>query len=494
MKIKLRELECYQKSSEEMKNHKLVNPERGFELTYYPTKEIQKEMEEFIFYRGQNITVLSIRAEIYPFNQMGKFLCNVFPELKSFKGSKLKSLEQKYKAWLLDHHKNISQTRKRLDTGKIVVRDVDGIRYLRKVHKYFNSSNKTYSFESDKWILDQLEIPLKQNPVKIVKTITFDSIPQEEIKETIKKVMLLHLKKKSVGTVCLEMTAVRRFTMWLDKEWPSIKSLDKIDRDVIEEYLIHTNTEACKRKSYKKELSHLKSVLNTAAVILENPVIGNLFFKYDTGKEPEKIFQSYSDKEIIRLNRAIAQRDEQIARILILHQLLGTRISETLTLTKDCLYKKGDQWFVHIYQIKTRKSYEKPVNDDVKKLIEKSILYTQEHFGMRNYIFVSKINPDMPMTYATIQYQLMAMIREQDLRDDHGNLFGVGTHIWRYTYGKKLTELNVDDLTIAKLLGHANISCVKYYRKMGDIKLEKDTREAREAMDKILRDITKEWD
>ena len=48
------------------------------------------------------------------------------------------------------------------------------------------------------------------------------------------------------------------------------------------------------------------------------------------------------------------------------------------------------------------------------------------------------------------------MIQKQNLRDDSGELIGVGTHIWRHCYGKRLTEMHVDDVTIAKLLGHAN--------------------------------------
>lgn len=55
-----------------------------------------------------------------------------------------------------------------------------------------------------------------------------------------------------------------------------------------------------------------------------------------------------------------------------------------------------------------------------------------------------------------------------------GELIGVGTHIWRHCYGKRLTEMHVDDVTIAKLLGHANTSNLKHYRKVGDAKGYKD--------------------
>ena len=47
----------------------------------------------------------------------------------------------------------------------------------------------------------------------------------------------------------------------------------------------------------------------------------------------------------------------------------------------------------------------------------------------------------------------MSMIQEKQLKDDHGELFGFGTHMFRHYYGVKLTEMHLDDWTIARLLG-----------------------------------------
>lgn len=59
-----------------------------------------------------------------------------------------------------------------------------------------------------------------------------------------------------------------------------------------------------------------------------------------------------SDATIKRLNSHIFNMDEQIARALIVHQLLGTRISDTLTLRMDCLREKEGRYFVRIDQVK----------------------------------------------------------------------------------------------------------------------------------------------
>lgn len=91
-----------------------------------------------------------------------------------------------------------------------------------------------------------------------------------------------------------------------------------------------------------------------------------------------------------------------------------------------------------------------------------------------------------------VQYKVRAMIKQKNLRDDNGELFGFNTHRFRYTYARKLTEMHLDDYTISKLLGHANISSVRYYRKMGDKALEKETRAMGEHIDEILSEIVKE--
>lgn len=44
-----------------------------------------------------------------------------------------------------------------------------------------------------------------------------------------------------------------------------------------------------------------------------------------------------------------------------------------------------------------------------------------------------------------------------------------------------------------KLLGHANNSSVKYYRKMSNTALADETRDMRNSMDEILQNLIKGW-
>lgn len=493
-KIYLGDLKCYIEASEEQKKHPLMQPNRCFDLEKLSNEEVRKEMEIFIRWRGTRLSPLSIRSDIYPFNQLCSCLSDQLPQLKTFVGADLEKFEKKCKTWLMLNGKNLTQKRTRTETGKEQVSDAELIKYVRKIVSFFNNEEKIFNFNANIWYLKNIPIMLRINPTRRVKSINFQKISQEMIREEVKQILYIHLAQKALGTVLAELTAINRFSKYLEENYSEIESLVDIDREVIENYLIYTNTEATGRKSYSKELEHLKATFRSAANVLEEPQLAQLFYKDDIGKQPISVYKVYSDSELVRLNREIVNMDEQVARALIIHQMLGTRISETLTLTQNAV-KKGitGQWLIRINQIKSKRNYEKVINEDVKLLFDKACRYTNEKYGVQKYVFVDEKNPREPMQYGQMQYQIMAMVTKKQLVDDHGEKFGVGTHIFRHCYGKKLTEMHVDDLTIAKLLGHLNTSSVKNYRRVSNALLSKETKGMRKDMDEIMKKIISEW-
>ena len=119
-------------------------------------------------------------------------------------------------------------------------------------------------------------------------------------------------------------------------------------------------------------------------------------------------------------------------------------------------------------------------------LIQKAIDCTYDQYGKTEYIFVDAKAPSRPLQYTTIKHKVLRLIKSEDLRDDDGKLFKFSSHMFRRSYGVKLTEMHLDDWTIAKLLGHKNISAVKHYRKMSNQLLAEETRKAREQQTRIL--------
>ena len=126
-------------------------------------------------------------------------------------------------------------------------------------------------------------------------------------------------------------------------------------------------------------------------------------------------------------------------------------------------------------------------------LIQKAIDYTIKQHGDTEYIFVNEKDITRPLQYTTIKNKILQMIRDKKLLDDDGKPFGFNSHMFRHYYGVKLTELHLDDWTVAKLLGHKRLGNVKYYRKMSNQILADETRKAREEMSRIILNNLEGW-
>ena len=98
----------------------------------------------------------------------------------------------------------------------------------------------------------------------------------------------------------------------------------------------------------------LRRQLETIGKIYSYENLGHLFINTDTPPETKAEFRVYSDAEMKRLNAEITRMDVQIARCLLIQQMLGTRISDTLTLRTNCLTEEKGQYMVEIYQVKTK--------------------------------------------------------------------------------------------------------------------------------------------
>lgn len=58
----------------------------------------------------------------------------------------------------------------------------------------------------------------------------------------------------------------------------------------------------------------------------------------------------------------------------------------------------------------------------------------------------------------------------------------------------KLTEMHLDDWTIARLLGHNNLRNVKYYRKMSNQFLADETRKVRNQLSMRILECLDGWE
>ncbi len=123
---------------------------------------------------------------------------------------------------------------------------------------------------------------------------------------------------------------------------------------LIEKYLIYIKVEKQAAKGNTDDLMKLRDILESVGKIYGYTHLERLFLSTDFPKVVKAEFRVYSDAELKRLNAHITKMDEQIARCMVIHQILGNRISDTLTLRRNCLFEMDGQDMITIHQIKTR--------------------------------------------------------------------------------------------------------------------------------------------
>ena len=489
-KIHLYELQCFWMATEEQREKVRARTDKAYILEDLPSKEIRSLMEEFIWHRGKVLAPSSMASELIYYNNIRDFL--IEKQIEELHPEDEEEILHLLKRWMMEKGYKLSSEKYRREYAQVKVETPAMILYMKKVLE-FAAQDMEDEQARDIWRLEKLNFPMRINPIKEAKKLNFKKISQLVIRDETKKAVYVQLKYEALGSIQTEITAINRFSAYLKNKQSKIESLLELEREDIEKYLIYLQTEATERKNYRSDLYSLRRLIEEVGKIYECENLQNLFLNNDFPGTPKYNFQFRTDEEIRRFNSGLLRADEQIGRIMFIHELLGTRISDTLILKTDCLRKKQGRYFVRIDQVKAR-SYEKAISDEVGHLIERAIEYTKERYGKTRYIFVRPDDPGKPYVYSTLRSKVVKIIKQEDIRDDYGELMKFGTHIFRHTYGKKLTEMHVEDWMIAKLLGHKTMQSVHHYRRIGNRMMADETRKTRENMDLILMNVIKGWD
>lgn len=488
-KLYYRELACYADAEESVL--RMIGKMDYYDLSLLPEKTMREEFRRYLYSRGHQVTLRTIQQEKTYFRQFCEAL-----RIKKAPDSLLEWGENQwlhlFKGWMMLN--GISLTEKKKSVYQTVhIVEASQLRYLRRVIRFLQPEDLREEKEKDVWRLDRLDIPLEANPIYNQQTLNFTKITQKGIREEVKAAIYLHLKYEKLGTVNGELSTMRRFSAYLRSKHSGVESCAEIDRALLEEYLVHKTTEDSSGRGNSTHIQQLRSVLETIGKLYGYERLERLFLNTDIPAEIQPEFKTYSDAELKRLNAQITKLDVQIARCLVIHQMLGTRMSDTLTLQKDCLFQQNGVDMIAIQQVKTR-TYQKPISAELRMLIQKAIRYTEKRYGETQYIFVDEADTSKPLQYSTVKHKVLGLIAKLDLRDDAGKPFTFSSHMFRRAYGVKLTELHLDDWTIAKLLGHKNVRAVQHYRKMSHQLLADETRRARAAQTRILLENLQGWE
>lgn len=114
-----------------------------------------------------------------------------------------------------------------------------------------------------------------------------------------------------------------------------------------------------------------------------------IFFNQHILSVAKRKFEVYTEQELETWMEMLKYMEEQHSRALLLHILLGTRISEILILLQDCVSERDGKWWIKLTAQKGN-DYCKPITEEIKSLIAQSIAYTREVYKNKEYVFVDQ--------------------------------------------------------------------------------------------------------
>ena len=338
-KFYIKNLDSYEKASEISKIR--MGTEPSYDLDLLPSVQMQKEMRKFLKYRGQQLGAEKFYTERRFYHHLCKMLQTRRDRPESFLDWDKEKWKQQMKIWLLQQGLPLTEISKS-HCGNETVSQAKTLHYIDRLIDYFLDLRDADVDEmtKDVWQLEKLDIQVKQDLTRTTRIINFKEISQQDLREEVKKAIYFQLKTESIGTVKKEMTAIRRFSRYLKENNKEVDSCSKLDRKIMEEYLIYMKTEDTGTKRYRAELTRLRALLNMVADVYQYPQVKDLILNRDIPPDIRGEIKIYSDQELKRFNAFLTKVDVQTARLMLIHQMLGTRMSDTLTLRTDCLIEK----------------------------------------------------------------------------------------------------------------------------------------------------------
>ena len=338
-KFYIKKLDSYEKASEISKIR--MGTEPSYDLDLLPSVQMQKEMRKFLKYRGQQLGAEKFYTERRFYHHLCKMLQTRRDRPESFLDWDKEKWKQQMKIWLLQQGLPLTEISKS-HCGNETVSQAKTLHYIDRLIDYFLDLRDADVDEmtKDVWQLEKLDIQVKQDLTRTTRIINFKEISQQDLREEVKKAIYFQLKTESIGTVKKEMTAIRRFSRYLKENNKEVDSCSKLDRKIMEEYLIYMKTEDTGTKRYRAELTRLRALLNMVADVYQYPQVKDLILNRDIPPDIRGEIKIYSDQELKRFNAFLTKVDVQTARLMLIHQMLGTRMSDTLTLRTDCLIEK----------------------------------------------------------------------------------------------------------------------------------------------------------
>ncbi len=333
--------------------------------------------------------------------------------------------------------------------------------------------------EYDKDIWDAKKLKYQNTSFSYCPRFDFTAISQEWLKIAAKKFIKYQLNQCTWHTCFLKFTAIRKFSKFLNNQYPSIKS-QYIDRYILLDYISYISTLSAANNTRFKYVTDFRQFLELCAREdwLEIPkkelIYDDDLPKWQKLKQPRYI----PPEVVVQLNQHLDTLPLHIQHLLLILQECGMRIGEVCTMPFDCLIKgANNSLLLRFYLHKMKKEHSIPVSDNLAEIIKIQQQYVIQEWGQNfPYLFPTPKphGKGQPISYITVLHRINRLAYDKNICDSTGNLWRFQLHQFRHTVGTNMINKGVPQHIIQRYLGHESPSMTSVYAHIHDETLRKE--------------------
>ena len=424
-------------------SQKLQNSNKGIDLSVYKDPELRKTLAEFFYHMiaDDRISYSSFENRIYYGYRI--LISNLNPSED------------------ITLHEFLESASKAKRTGD---KDYSDRVFVNKFQKFVQIRSGVYStFDSDEWDLQLRTIsPERISTSTTVNTLNFSGIKDPENKRLVKQYIdyLLEITNLSLNTIRGKLYNIRDGLNLVDKP-----ILDWTEADVqrMVDLLPGTN------QQHKRDI--FNAVKDFVAYLSAHSLMhnGNPFIFINPNFGVAKTYKSTSPDDCVirelfaRLNE-IQKRYVAIAFLIV--YCTGCRLSDVVSLQRDCLSKKQDACYIRFYISKMRKTVENVIPPHLYDMIDD---YRRTLPGGERYIFPGKSKSKSgPMKASSLRRSMTEEIDSLGIKNSDGTPYHFTGHSFRHARAHRMLEANIPIQFIQTQLHHASADMTWFYVEYSD--------------------------
>ncbi|WDU77714.1 tyrosine-type recombinase/integrase [Lysinibacillus sp. G01H] len=423
------------------------------------------------------------------------FLEKEYPKIKSITEIPYEEILLKYKQYLVFSGKPLVKISERRERTSMYITTLKAF-YLFLVDFY----DERPEHEKDRWNVERLGI--SYNMSRRDKYINFENIKQS-FRELVKRYMYQNLLVQQKITFSTAQNILKKVYLFFDfivKEYPDWKDLKNLNRKNIEDFLLYVrNVEMGGRSYVKNRVPSDRHVLDCISNVKrfieylqdynwdEAPItpVNMLIYPEDYPKRKHKIYEDHI-KHIPnyvweQVQENLHMVDPEVARIVLLMEATGFRVSDVCQLNINCLLYKHNGWWLAGDQRKVRlENHIVPISEEIVAIVKIQQKITNEILTIKsnpnNFLFPVLFgkNRGKAFSQSKVRNELNRLAEKCKILDKNGEVYYFKNHAFRHRYGMNLLNNGMNIIHVQKLMAHTSPEMTLTYAKILDSTLRKE--------------------